>query len=237
MIFDLLPVMMLAKKDVAGHKVNYEDYLIELLNNSLSFSNKLEGQKFKAITSQSNGECDAIAGDYSIDFKLMIPTDFMMYKTKALPDINYLQLPNGFISVNDNEKSIDLDLQTKASSSFNTFIAKMITDGYEDLQKAKDDKKNILHKFINNLLVDKNLLIFLPATINRSLSNINIINKLFSNIFSFRNNIDKETFLTYLYGDYFIILSYKDGVFKIFDKVHKLLVKTFKDLYRLTYFI
>lgn len=50
---------------------NYEDWLRELVNCSTSFMSKTGGEPFVAPEKEDNGEPDAIASGYSLDFKLI----------------------------------------------------------------------------------------------------------------------------------------------------------------------
>ena len=234
--YDLLPIMMISKKNVNGYKVNYEKYLIELLNASLNFMKLTKSEKFKEITKQSNGECDAETGDYQIDFKLLVPTEFMQYKTMTLPNVDYKNIEHGFICVNDNKNSINEELKIKANNAFVNYIGNLCLKNKEELLNIKDEE-SILKSSINNRLVDKNILAFIPCNFDDKINGFSFVKKIFSALLSIRDNLNKDTFITFLQGDYFYIIQYNNGKYNLFDKVHKILLPTFNDLYRLTYFV
>ena len=58
-----------------------------------------------------------------------------------------------------------------------------------------------------------------------------------TNLFGFRDSINKDTFVTFLASnDYFYIVKYENKKFIIVDKVHKIFVTCFNQIYQLTYF-
>jgi len=234
--YELLPIMMISKKKVNDTQVNYEDYLIELLNNSNYFQKLSKNEYFKAITEQSHGECDAETSNYQIDFKLLVPSEFMWYKNMSLPSIDYSLMKNGIILVNDNEKSLDKNLQIKATSSFVNYLAKICCSNKNKLLAMKDEE-SILKSSINNMLINKNILAFLPCCFDNSEDSVILINKLFFSLFSIRDDINKDTYITYLQGDFFHILQYSNSKFVEVDKVHKIMMQNFNDLYELTHFV
>ncbi len=228
--------MMISKKKVNNIKVNYEDYLIELLNSSLYFMKLTNSERFNAIKEQSHSECDAETSNYQIDFKLLVPTEFMKYKNISLPDVDYKHLRDGFISVNDNENSLNKDLKIKADNSFVNYLANVCIANKEKLLTMKDND-TILSSSIKNMLVEKNVLAFIPCDFNKEINCIAIVKKLFNPLFSLRDDINKDTYITFLQGDYFYLLQYSKGNYTLLEKVHKIMIQTFYDLYKLTYFI
>ena len=233
--YNLLPIMMISKKNVNGHKVNYEKYLIELLNASLNFMKLTKSEKFREITKQSNGECDAETSDYQIDFKLLVPTDFMQYKTMTLPNVDYKNINQGFISVKNNKNSLNEDLKTKANNAFVNYIGNLCLKNKEELLNLKNEE-SILKSSINNMLVDKNILAFIPCSFDDKINGLSFIKRVFGSLLSVRDDLNKDTFITFLQGNYFYIIQYNNGEYVLFDKVHKIMLPTFNDLYRLTYF-
>ena len=77
MTCQLLAAPFINRNFVQGESMcNYEIYLLELLNKSEWFGKNYFGG-FSSPESQSNGECDAINKNYSIDFKLFITESAM----------------------------------------------------------------------------------------------------------------------------------------------------------------
>lgn len=234
--YELLPIMMISKKKVNNIQVNYEDYLIEVLNKSNYFQKLSKNEYFKAIAEQAHGECDAETSNYQIDFKLLIPSEFMWYKNMSLPNIDYSLMKDGVIQVSDNKKSLDKNLQIKANNAFENYLVNVCFSDKKTLIEIKDEE-SILKSSITNMLKNKNILAFLPCVFEERVNSINIIKKIFSSLFSIRDDFNKDTYLTYIQGDYFHILEYKSGKFSKADKVHKIMIQTFNDLYRLTHFV
>ena len=121
-IYKLLPIMTISKKKIKDNKVNYEDYLVELINNSSSFLHATNSNSFVLIKDQAHGECDAKSNNYEIDFKLLVPTEFMYYGNLSLPNVNYKHMDEGFIFVNDTEYSSDGTMQIEVFEAFEKYI-------------------------------------------------------------------------------------------------------------------
>ena len=70
-----LPPGLVIKELITGENgkplFNYEDWMRELVNLSVSFMRKTRGELFAAPDKEDDGEPDAIASNYSIDFKLI----------------------------------------------------------------------------------------------------------------------------------------------------------------------
>lgn len=229
-LFELLPFGMISNKKINNIRVNYEDYLIELLNNSSYFMNLTENDRFNPINNQAHGESDAVANDYEIDFKLLVPKNFMNFEYKSLPNIDYSLLSSGIIEVNNNDSSKE-KMHKNAYRYFCNFILEIYRYDTEKLFELSNNKENILCDCINNMLVDKNLFIFIPCSFNTT---INTIKKLFSLFFSIRNNIKKDTFFSFLHNNQFYILKYSNNNFEIADRINKILISSFNDLYKIT---
>ena len=87
------------------------------------------------------------------------------------------------------------------------------------------------------MLVNKNILAFIPCTFDDKTDGMSFIKKIFGSLLSIRDDLNKNTFITFLQGDYFYIIQYDNGEYILFDKVHKIMLPTFNDLYKLTYFV
>ena len=57
--------------------VDYEDWLIELINNSQAFMKKTQSEPFTRPESEAHGESDALTSGYSLDFKLAASRSIM----------------------------------------------------------------------------------------------------------------------------------------------------------------
>jgi len=68
----LLPAQLIIQGFVDGDsRCNYEVYLTELLNQSSFFMSRSGNIPFKYCEKQDDGQCDAVANEYKIDFKLL----------------------------------------------------------------------------------------------------------------------------------------------------------------------
>ena len=77
------------------------------------------------------------------------------------------------------------------------------------------------------------MIVFLPCIVNVDGCGIpSVATTFLSSLFTLRDNIHKDIFVTLLcQDDYFYILKYKNGVFRCFDKVHKLFEPSFNERY------
>ena len=239
-LLTLLPTKMISKDDINGEKIDYEIYLTELLNFSNHFMQLTNREKFERILDQSNGESDVIANGYELDFKLLVPQEFMNNKLKALPDVNYSYLDRGAVFVNDKQTSANSLTQEQANRIFFLFIQLLAKATSEQLESYSSDKNSSFYSITKMIKKEKNLLLFFPCVINISngISIPFIINKLFSSLFSLRNSIKKDTYITLLGSDdYFYILKFENSKFNNVDKVYKIFVTYFNDLYEFTSFL
>lgn len=88
-VFTLLPTTMISKTNINGVKIDYEEYLTKLINNSRHFMSLTNETQFEKVLVQSHGEPDAVANNYEIDFKLLVNQEFVNAKLKSLPDVDY----------------------------------------------------------------------------------------------------------------------------------------------------
>ena len=68
----LLPAALICKGFITGMAdCDYEIYLREVVNASIYFKSKSDGQVYTAPLDESHGEWDCISENYSLDFKLI----------------------------------------------------------------------------------------------------------------------------------------------------------------------
>ena len=218
-MFTLIPTKMISKIYINGVKIDYEEYLTELINNSCYFMSLTSGTKFKNVLDQSHSEPDVVADNYELDFKLLVNQEFVNAKLKSLPDVDYTNIRSGFICVND-----------KTANESN------LTPSQANCGNNKGDP---LYSTVNMLKKEKNLLVFIPSIANITDDQIpRIITTFLASLFSLRDNINKDTFVTLLCQDNrFCVLKYENKTFRYIDKVHRILMPSFNDIYRMTYFL
>lgn len=239
-LFTLLPTKMISKTDINGVKIDYEEYLTDLLNVSMYFSKLTQGCKFRRILNQSHGEADVVANNYELDFKLLVNQEFVNTKLKSLPDVDYSNIKNRLILVTDKPISENNVTQAQANSLFINFLYRLVSTKEEQIRSHENDKDYFMYSTIKMMKKEKNLFIFLPCVINITGKEriTNILKIFLLNPFSLRDNIEKDTYVTILSSDnYFYILKYENGSFICVDNIHKALVFSFNNIYKYTYFL
>lgn len=238
-MFTLLPTKMISKTYINGVKIDCEEYLTELINNSCYFMSLTSGTKFKKVLDQSHSEPDVVADNYELDFKLLVNQEFVNAKLKSLPDVDYSNMRSGFICVNDKVANESNLTQSQANGLFIQFLQSLVLLNGDEITTCENNKKHPLYSTVNMLKKEKNLLVFLPCIANINSGQISrIITTFLSSLFSLRDNINKDTFLTLLcQDDYFYILKYENKMFRYVDNVHRIFMSSFNDIYRMTYFL
>lgn len=138
---------------------NYENYILEFLNASEWFMEKVGWIPFFHPVSEHFGECDCISGDYGIDLKLVLSNSEL--KRKSWERVLYYPQPDADMTVREHNfatrlhaalRLFDLeDLQNLDAQGFGQEYS-----GMRDVEVIKRDVKY----FLNNLETEKNLLLF-----------------------------------------------------------------------------
>lgn len=233
----LLPPHLIIKGLIKGKKENYEVYLKEFLNNSLYFYKKTNGVEFFNSSSEAHGECDCYSGSYGIDFKLMV-SETLLYANANLSSQKYVD--SGCIVTSESKK----DGEMSASKlhvllrNYNFEDDKFTEKTTENFELYKDDLK----RFKGNLIKKKNILYFYPYELyfdndynfNYGLQKIiEAFNEDFSNAFQHREKICKgyESYVGFIYSDFFIILKFEDGKLNIVDYINTDKSETYSRMY------
>lgn len=199
------------------------------------------GEKFIKMGKQDNGEADVQASTYELDFKLLVNQDYVNNKLKSLPAVDYSTMPQGYISVKDNLNKCNVMTPAKANGLFPIFFNKLLSLTQEQIALYENDKESELYSTIKMFKKNKNLFFFLPCVIECADDNsiVNFVMRM-KNIFSLRDNINKDTFVSIFrqhenrVEDEFYLLKYENGKFQIVDKVYKVFVPYFVELQQLT---
>lgn len=233
----LLPVQMFIKSLIKGKNENYENYILEVINNSLYFYKKSKGLKYIKSKQESHGECDCYAGDYGLDFKL--------FGSESM--FNTISNFSSRIIVQDECALFTSSRKQGEGKCSNLHKLFRFYDFNE--QKLNLPTNNFYNKYIKDLkyftkvlVKPKNLLFFYPVTFLFKIDNafnialdsiIKAISQDFLSAFKFRKKYceDKETYLMFLYNDFFVILKYKNDKFVIVDYVNVRLSETFNRMY------
>lgn len=238
-MFTLIPTKMISKIYINGVKIDYEEYLTELINNSCYFMSLTSGTKFKKVLDQSHSEPDVVADNYELDFKLLVNQEFVNAKLKSLPDVDYTNIRSGFICVNDKTANESNLTPSQANCLFVQFLQSLALLEDDEITNCGNNKGDPLYSTVNMLKKEKNLLVFIPSIANITDDQIpRIITTFLASLFSLRDNINKDTFVTLLCQDNrFCVLKYENKTFRYIDKVHRILMPSFNDIYRMTYFL
>lgn len=211
------PYLMLNGKN-AFPNVTYEDFLIDLMNVSLYFSQKRSYMEhFQLQKEQSAGEPDAYTSTYSIDFKLLVDEDVMIARYKNLPEVDYSRMSEGFICTKTKDKVCDIP---------NDKILEYIQE--IDIAKIKDKKyKNKSEEsVVKNIKKDKNLLLYYPYEFyNYPISKegfAKILTDIFTNLLSFRDSLGlgKDTFVCIKVNENFILYEWENSKMVCREVIH-----------------
>lgn len=208
--------------------VNYEHFLIDVINGSTYFSNKHSFMEhYQLVEEQSHGENDVYSSTYQLDFKLLIGSDVMREKHKNMPRVDYSKMAEGFIFSWTKDKVSDIPPDT---------ILTDIKDcKLEDL-RAKRYKNSTIQNLIKNLKKDKNIFMYYPyeyegVTREMMQSFEKTVTQIFMNVLTYRDelNLNKDTFVCFKINAEFVILEWVDKHFIIQDSVNEMLCANYRD--------
>ncbi|MGT2783796.1 hypothetical protein [Streptococcus merionis] len=218
--FQQLPPATIIEGYVAGEPdCNYEIYLLELLNSSPFFREKGKSEFYKP-KDESHGQCDAIATEYEIDFKLLSAGSRLQASSLFSPSIS--KIGSGITAIGGSNKQDGEIKATQIHVAFRTRDLHDLLQLKKDFQKVRKQciEKDIV-KVLSMLEKQKNLLLFFPYIFSTedeiSIQNlddiiISALNHDFSSLFSYRNFEMKE------FDTYFLtIVCKKFYIFKLVD--------------------
>ena len=237
MRIQLLPEYLIISDYIKGiDNCNYENYLIELINHSSYFLDLGQSKYVKPI-SESNGENDAIADAYSLDFKLAASTSMLRGKSLLSPQI-YTKHGVTIHSIprvlNGQEKCVLLHTSLRGKT----------VEELCEIRNNKNKKIDFIEKdiksFLKVLSTQKNIVLFYPC---KFLFDINYnfndcISKIkegiefdFKSAFEYRNHLtDKDTFFSCIFDEQLIIFKYANGLLVFIDKIPLLKSKIYQEL-------
>ena len=209
--------------------MTYEDYLIEVLNGSLSFFTKKRTpfEQFHLVKKQDHGEPDARSSLYSVDFKLLVDQELMNTLYKNKPEVDYSHLQNGLILVHEKKDKIPAP---KNNILFNLMALKENDIDSEEISKTV---KNLLA----NLKKAKNLFIYYPYEFS-SQTDLpgnafkSIFDKLMRVIMDYRTREQPtfDTFFCVKANAFFLIYEWTSNGFAFRDQVHETLCGNYRDV-------
>lgn len=227
--FQQLPPATIIKGFVKGEKSgNYEIYLLELLNISAHFKEKGHSS-FKNPNDESQGQCDAIAENYEIDFKLLSATSRLQASNLFSHSIS--NLADGIIAIGECKSPGG---EIKASNIHVAFRMRDLSDLLQIKKDFRNCRKQCIEKDIFNTLSmlekRKNLLLFYPYifSVEEEVSNqelddivLNALTYDFSSLFLYRkhNVREFETYFLTIVHDKFYLFKVLDSKLSFIEKI------------------
>ena len=209
----LLPAALICKGFITGMAdCDYEIYLREVVNASIYFKSKSDGQVYTAPPDESHGEWDCISENYSLDFKLIASeTAYCGPKVDAdNPKYKPIQATRIFAAL----RSVDLA------------ELKSIRKSKEKQQGIETDIKALL----DTLETQKHILMFFPYEFFTETDNdfsvvvsdiIEALTQDFSEVFKYRKEVAAQfdVYFTFLYEGHFILAELCENELKLVEAI------------------
>lgn len=212
----ILPATLINKNFVEGEpECNYELYLLEVVNESMWFRKNVDFKEYIKPPKEDEGECDCYAGEYGLDFKLILGQTGMQARRELSHQVAmYTQGMYGSSPPRKENASMQVTRLHAALRSYNL-------ERLEGLRKEKHSYGSVEYDVISFLLTletDKNILMFYPLDLYfKNDYNFNYavaeIKKAMFNDFAeamkYRSKQvpAKDTFLSFIYDDHLVVLK------------------------------
>lgn len=205
---------------------NYELFLLEFLNRSKYFQGKSKYNLYQKPIKESNGECDAISIEYSIDFKLLVSPSCCKALRLTSNSIKKTIMGIGYGNARTRESQ-------KMTWLHNLFKDKKLND----LLLIRNEEENISSKDIHDydilntlktMETQKNLLLFFPFRFYTDEAiafdkMLKIINKnlqyWFGTLAEYRElfGTDFEAYLLTEYDNHFLLYLFSSSGFELLE--------------------
>ena len=195
----------------------YEDWIIELVNQSDYFLAKSSGEQYIRPPHESHGECDCESSTYKVDFKLVGSKDFYQTKKELSPSFEIDS--NNNIWINNAR-----DIRDRLHYNLHEICQKYSLKDIEDINNQTEERlgnkeESILKGFINILNVKKHAIFVIPAIFTydtneldiKSLCDLAALRVLndFDSCIRYRDKNSKyESYWAFFYEKYFCIYEY-----------------------------
>lgn len=237
----VLPIPLIKKNFVGNESdCNYELYLRELINLSKYFMEKTDGEKFVEPPNEAYGQCDAITSKYEVDFKLVESTSYLEAVSQYSRGVQ--QLAKGVVSHTAplrKGKTIVSKLRGALREVVSyEYIDRIVKGHFRHINMDKRSIENIeeqsnkdLQNFFNNMLMKKNLLLFLPEEFYFDENKyglqeaFHIIGEILTKDFllscKYRNEKvdDMDTYLCCLYDGIFVLYQFQEDEFVFIEHI------------------
>jgi hypothetical protein len=238
LIARLLPAALICKGFIKEmNDCNYEKYLLEIVNKCDHFSEKSHGISYSAPEQESHGECDCISPDYSLDFKLIAGETLMCARNELSTSITRI---NDAIMVFGRPKKDKPFKATQIHVALRSFSLEELKEIRNKPIRKQGIEQDIL-SVLNTLEKKKNLLLFFPYEFyyeneidcNSAIEEIiSALSNDFMNALKYRFEIANQfdTYLTFIYAEYFIIAVTDKGTLSFIEKIPTKCSQTFTQL-------
>lgn len=218
---------------------NYELYLRELVNSSAHFLDKGKST-YREPPSEEDGQCDAIAEEYELDFKLLDSKTRLM--ADSILKMRPVVLAPGVTALvgcrNPDGKVVSTNLRAALRRvSVEDLIgmrnAKTNRDAFEtdipQVLKVFEVKKNVLALYPYIFSFGQQGCTGDPTELIRV-----VINDCFASLFLYREKVNPgyDSYLTTVFSDSFLIFRFAHGEFSLTDSVSTENAPTYKRLIR-----
>lgn len=238
LIAKLLPAWLIIKNFVDGDpNCNYEKYLVEFLNNSAWFRNKVKDELFVWREKQDHGECDTFAGGYELDIKLLVSTTYCQARRELSAGIAVL--PQGGI-ITFSPRRAESMCATRIYAVLRKLSAVALLNyenGHFEYGTVEHDVRNVVSKFT----VPKNILFFFPYDFSSDKSSDleymirtiqSALEQDFLSLMKLRSDRypDKETYLSCVCSDVMLFFQFVNSKLNYIDCVSTDKSKTYTNL-------
>lgn len=222
-----LPAQLIVKNFVVGEcNSNYEKYMVEFLNHSSWFRNKVNRNTFEWKKEQDNGECDAYADAYGIDFKLLIAPTYGQAQSEYSSRIAVLA--NKIITIFPPNRSGFMTAISICEALYDLSIEDLYN--IESHHFKKETIEHDIQSIIKYVCKNKNILFVFPYEFSSKESNsmgvlifhiLEMLTHYFLSLFMIRQSRlhDKETYLSCFCLNTILFFQFDNGHFKYLDNV------------------
>ncbi len=245
LVEQFLPAPFIIDNFVKGDEISYETYLVEMVNSSQYFLDKLKNGSYHHRKEQSHRECDCCGDGYELDFK--IAESESMMQAKSIFSLGKRCIASGVIATTTPKvnrqsrryKPIIAPYLHKLLRDYSEHQLKEINDS-SNKEPERDIETKEIRVFLNNLQVQKHLLLFIPyrfyfdnreidLTIKEGANHIiRLLENDYNTSMSFRRKCcNLDTFFAFYFKKTFVIVKSNKGGLEIVDYVDKLKMPTF----------
>ena len=232
----LLEAPLLIPNIIHGDKgCNYEEYLKEIINASEWFQQHYSGP-FCAPKDESHGECDAYAGNYGLDFKLIASKTAL--QARSIHSLQMYKEEDGAFS-GCGPKSSGSMMVTRFPQAFRRKTIDELLKIRKEATK-KQGIENDIKEYLDTLETKKNLLLFYPYRFSfkqpgELVADIQSIVKVCQDDFEVTLNYRTrlypswDTFFVFLYDYYFVLCKWSGSSLVFLEAVPIERSDTFQD--------